>query len=68
MFAIIVLIVERHPMQLEDVERDPGRKRVLKATKRCGAVSSAAQTAGKTENAERLGHREPLERLDLSAI
>src|SRR5258708_24656287 len=61
--AVIVLVVERRPMQREDVERDLGRKRVLKAAKHRGAVGGAAQAAGEAEKAENLGHWGALERL-----
>jgi len=55
--AIIILVVERYPVQREDVERGPGRKRVLKTAKHRGAVGGAAQTTGEAEKAERWGHR-----------
>src|SRR5258708_22434626 len=54
--AIVILGVERQPVQGENVERSLGRKRVLKAAKHRGAVGSPAQAAGETEKAE-LGHR-----------
>jgi hypothetical protein len=47
-------------MQREDIERDPGRKRVLKAAKHRGAVGGAAQAACEAEKAKRLDHRERL--------
>src|SRR3979411_1529119 len=52
--AIVILVVERHPVKGEDVERGLGRKRVLKPTKHCGTVGGAAQTAGETEKADHL--------------
>src|SRR5258708_39749967 len=58
--AIIILVVERHSVQREDVERGPGRKRVPKAAKHRGAVGGAAQAAGEAEKAEGLGHRRRL--------
>jgi hypothetical protein len=39
-------------MQREDAERGPGRKRILKAAKHCGAVGGAAQATGQAEKAE----------------
>src|SRR3979411_945594 len=56
MLAIAIFVVERQPMQGENVERSRGRKRVLKAAKHRGAVGSPAQAAGEAEKAE-LGHR-----------
>src|SRR5947209_1103402 len=55
--AIIILIVERYPVQREDFERSLGRKHFLKAAQHCGAVGGAAQTAGEAEKAEHLGPR-----------
>src|SRR5260370_22425042 len=54
--GVIILVVERHPVQRENVERGPGPKRVLKAAKHRGAVGGAAQAAGDAEKAE-MGHR-----------
>ncbi len=56
MLAIVILVVERHPMQREDIECGLGRKRILKAMKHRGAVGGAAQAPGEAEKAE-LGHR-----------
>src|SRR6202171_1017222 len=53
--AIIILVVERHPVQRENAERGLGRKPVLKTAKHCGAIGGAAQAAGEAEKAE-LGH------------
>src|SRR5882672_10025447 len=64
--GIIILVVERHPVQRENVERSPGHKRVLKAAKHCGAVGGAAQAAGETEKAV-LGHRGRLQMAGISA-
>jgi len=54
--AIFILVVERQPVQGENVEPSLGRKRVLEAAKHRGAVGSPAQAAGEAEKAE-LGHR-----------
>jgi len=54
--AIFILVVERQPVQGENVESSLGRKRVLKAAKHRGAIGSPAQAAGEAEKAE-LGHR-----------
>src|ERR1700716_3067902 len=56
MLAIAIFVVERQPVQGENVERSLGRKRVLKAAKHRRAVGSPAQAAGEAEKAE-LGHR-----------
>src|SRR5258708_40248756 len=55
--AIIILVVRRHFVQREDVERSPGCKGVPKAAKHRSAVGGAAQAAGEAEKAEGLGHR-----------
>src|SRR3979490_1197771 len=54
--GVIILVVERQPVQQKKVERSPGHKRGLKAAKYRGAVGGAAQAAGEAEKAE-LGHR-----------
>jgi hypothetical protein len=54
--AIFILVVERQPVQGENVESSLGRKRVLKAAKHRSAIGSPAQAAGEAEKAE-LGHR-----------
>ena len=55
---IVVLIIERYPLQRKDVERNPRRLTAsLKAAKYRGAVGGTAQAAGETEKTERWGHR-----------
>src|SRR5436309_2535410 len=54
--AIFILVVERDPVQGENVEPNLGRKRVLETSKHRGAIGSPAQAAGEAEKAE-LGHR-----------
>ena len=49
--AIFILVVERQPVQGENVEPSLGRKRVLEAAKHRGAVGSPAQAAGEAEKA-----------------
>ena len=65
--AIIIFVVKWHPVQREDVERRPGRKRGLKAAKHRGAVGGAAQAAGEAEKAE-LGHRGRLRKAKFMTI
>ena len=54
--AIFILVVERDPVQGENVEPNLGRKRVLETSKHRGAIGSPAQAAGEAEKAE-FGHR-----------
>src|SRR5258707_8526944 len=54
--AIFILVVERQPVQGENVEPSLGRKSVLEPAKHRGAIGSPAQAAGEAEKAE-LGHR-----------
>src|SRR5260221_6935983 len=66
MLAINVLVVERDPVQREDLERGPGRKRIEEAVKHSRAVGGATQASGEAEKAE-LGHRGRLRTVGISS-
>src|SRR5712672_2924230 len=64
--GVLILVVEWDPVQRENAECNPGRKRVLKAAKHRGAVGGAAQATGEAEK-RRLGHRGRLDMVWISA-